>query len=355
MTWNRKTLLLSAICAAWLVACGVLLNKAPAADGRAGRSPRRAPTTRRARPGKFPMKTYVYKKVGDVEIKADVYRMGTAKNRPVVAWFHGGALINGSRRQIAGDLKALCQKEDYVLVSFDYRLAPEVKLPAIAEDITDAIKWLREKGPELFGADPKRLVISGGSAGGYITMLTGIIVKPRPTALVAYCGYGDVDGPWYAQPSAHYRTRPLVSKEQAYAGVYKGVITQPPKDRQGRNARGRFYLYCRQNGLWPKEVTGFDPATEREKLTPYCPVRNITKDYPPIAMVHGTKDTDVPYEQSAAMAKELKAHGVRHELLTIPNGGHGCRNGDPGTVEKARSAALAFVKEHLSGPKTPKR
>ena len=315
----------------------------------------RAPAQPASRParepiptGKFMRRTYVYKTVGDIKIHADVHRADDALRRPVVAWFHGGALIMGSRRQMPGDVLSLCKTEGYILVSFDYRLAPEVKLPAIAEDIKDAIKWLRAKGPELFNADPSRLVISGGSAGGYITMLTGIIIKPRPTALVSYCGYGDVDGAWYAQPSEHYRTKPLVSKERAYAGVYKGVLTNPPAGRQARNARGRFYLYLRQNGLWPKEVTGFDPATQRDKLTPYCPVRNITPEYPPIAMVHGTKDTDVPYEQSANMAKELTARGVRHELLTIPNGGHGCRSGDPTDVAKARTAALAFITEHLA-------
>ena len=52
-------------------------------------------------------------------------------------------------------------------------------------------------------------------------------------------------------------------------------------------------------------MTGFDPATEKAKLDPYCPVRNVTTDYPPTMLVHGTEDTDVPYELSADMAKEF--------------------------------------------------
>ena len=74
-----------------------------------------------------------------------------------------------------------------MLVSIDYRLAPEVKLPAIIEDLKDAFTWIREKGPPLFHANPEKLVVSGGSAGGYLALMSGICVEPRPTALVAYC------------------------------------------------------------------------------------------------------------------------------------------------------------------------
>src|SRR5262249_50270955 len=151
----------------------------------------------------------------------------------------------------------LCRAEGYVLVSLDYRLAPEVKLPAIAEDVEDAFRWLREQGPKLFHADPEKLVVTGGSAGGYLTLLTGARVKPRPKALVAYWGYGDVDGDWYTKPSEHYRKQPLVSRDEAYKAVGGDVLTGT--DGTSGKARGRFYLYLRQNGLWTKEVTGFDP------------------------------------------------------------------------------------------------
>jgi acetyl esterase/lipase len=104
-------------------------------------------------------------------------------------------------------------------VSFDYRLAPEVKLPAIIKDVRDAFRWLRERGPGLFHADPDRLVVTGGSAGGYLTLMTGFCVQPRPRALVAYWGYGDVDGDWYTKPSEHYRKQvPLRVMARAFLG-----------------------------------------------------------------------------------------------------------------------------------------
>ena len=72
------------------------------------------------------------------------------------------------------------------MVSVDYRLAPETKLPAILEDVRDAYRWVREKGPGLFHADPGRIAISGGSAGGYLTLASGFMDDPPPKALVAF-------------------------------------------------------------------------------------------------------------------------------------------------------------------------
>jgi acetyl esterase/lipase len=180
------------LCPLLLVLCGTALFPPPrvvAAEG-------------------LPRRTYTYKTVGDVQVQADVYRPDDGKVRPVVVWLHGGALIVGSRADVPGDLLALCRAEGYVLVSFDYRLAPEVKLPAIIDDLRDAFRWLREQGPKLFHADPARVAVTGGSAGGYLTLMTGGCVQPRPRALVAYWGYGDVDGPWYTEPSAFYRKQP---------------------------------------------------------------------------------------------------------------------------------------------------
>jgi acetyl esterase/lipase len=295
----------------------------------------------------FMKKTYTFKTVDGVAVQADVHRADDDKVRPLVVWLHGGALIMGSRTQVPKNLLDLCRAEGYALVSFDYRLAPETKLPGIIEDVQDAFRWLRAKGPKRLHIDPERVVVTGGSAGGYLTMMTGICVSPRPRALVAYWGYGDVDGDWYTKPNEHYRkTRPLVNKEDAYAAVGKGIPTNT--DGPNQKNRGQYYMYLRQNGLWTKEVTGFDPASDRAKLDPFCPVRNITSSYPPILMVHGTKDTDVPYELSANMAKELARQRVAHELVTVPDAEHGLAGGDKKLVAEAHRRALDFIRQHLA-------
>ena len=296
------------------------------------------------------MKTYTYKTVGELRVQADVYRPDDTQPRPVLVWLHGGALIAGSRNSVPQDLRELCRSEGYCLVSPDYRLAPQAKLPQIIEDVRDFMRWISEKGPKLFHADTSNVVVSGASAGGYLTMMTGII-EPRPKGLVAYYGYGDVDGAWYTTPSDHYRKQALVSKEDAYEGIGPDVVTESGAD--GPN-RSRFYLYLRQNGLWTKEVSGFDAATEKIKLDPYCPVRNITPKYPPIVMLHGTADTDVPCQKSVDMAEQLKKNNVQHELFTIPGAGHGLGGGGKQLVDKAKARARDFIKEILGSQPAPK-
>src|SRR5262249_10038160 len=305
----------------------------------------------RADEAAFGKQTYTYKTAGETPVQADVYRAADTKVRPVVVWLHGGALIMGSRTAVPKGLLDLCRAEGFALVSLDYRLAPEVKLPAIVEDVEDAFRWLRTQGPKLFHADAERVVVAGGSAGGYLTLLTGVRIRPRPTALVAYWGYGDVDGDWYTKPSDYYRKQvPLVSRDEAYQAVGGKVLTGTEGNTAAQKARGRFYHYLRQHGLWPREVTGFDPEKERHKLDPYCPVRNVSPDYPPTLLVHGTEDNDVPYAQSAAMAKELARHRVAHELVTVDGAGHGLSGVDRKRADAAHEKALAFLRQRLKSP-----
>lgn len=287
-------------------------------------------------------KTYTYKTAGACEIKADVYGASDAR-RPAVIWVHGGALIMGSRVGIDQALLARLLKAGHAVVSIDYRLAPETKLPAILDDLADACQWVREKGPELFRVDPERVAVMGGSAGGYLTLAAGYRVVPRPRALVAFWGYGDIAGKWYSQPDPFYSKMPAVPKEEAYQAVGGPALSEST----GKNNRGRFYLYCRQRGLWPKEVTGHDPDREPKAFDPWCPVRNVSAKYPPTLLVHGTEDTDVPYEQSELMDRELARHGVEHELLTVKGAGHGLAGAKPAVVAETYDRAVAFVSRFL--------
>ena len=80
-------------------------------------------------------KTFTYKSVEHCEIKADAYGISGNMVRPVIIWIHGGALIMGHRGQIDQALLGKLVKGGYAIVSIDYRLAPETKLPAILEDL----------------------------------------------------------------------------------------------------------------------------------------------------------------------------------------------------------------------------
>ena len=297
--------------------------------------------------GEVRMQTYAYKQVGDLEIKANVYRADDQKVRPVVVWIHGGALIMGGRDSVNGRVKKMFLDAGYAIVSIDYRLAPETKLPAIIEDVEDAFKWIRAKGPELFKIDASKIAVLGGSAGGYLTLATGHRVKPCPTVLVAFYGYGDLIGDWYSKPSPHPRhQRSKMSEEQVRKQV-SGPAIANSKDRKGNG--GAFYQFCRQRGLWPKEVSGWNPHKEAKKFDPYMPVKNVTGQYPPTLLIHGTEDTDVPFEQSVMMAEQFKKCGVDHELIAISGGEHGLGGGDPDKIEQAYQEAFQFVHQRVAG------
>jgi acetyl esterase/lipase len=293
-------------------------------------------------------KTHVYKRVETLSIKADSYRFNDQPSQPVVVWIHGGALINGHRESIPGWLTDACRANGHVLVSLDYRLAPETQLPEIIRDIEDAFRWIRESGPQQFNADPKRVAVVGGSAGGYLTLTSGFRVQPRPTALVSLWGYGDLVGPWYSEPSPHARHHTSkMSREEAYKQV-SGDPVSDSRERKGNG--GAFYQFCRQQGLWPKAVSGWDPRSEAEKFAPYMAVKNVSPEYPPTLLIHGDKDTDVPHEQSELMAAEFKKHKVEHQLLSITGAEHGLAGADQQVVQAANRTAAEFLKNRLSRP-----
>ena len=289
--------------------------------------------------------SHVFKRVGDLEIKADVHRLDDRKVRPVVVWIHGGGLINGSRERINPHLQQLI-KEGVIVVAIDYRLAPETKLPAIIEDVEDAFKWVRSRGPELFDADANHLGAWGESAGGYLALMAGFRVQPAPQVLVSAYGYSDIIGEWYSTPSPHSRHQTSKLSEAEARAQVSGPPIARSRDRKGNGSA--FYLFCRQHGIWPTEVSpGWDPVRDTAKFTPFMPVKNVTAKYPPTFLLHGTADTDVPYEQSVIMAAEFKKHGVPHEFATLPNGEHGFGGADPAGVERAFQDAITFVKRHL--------
>jgi acetyl esterase/lipase len=287
----------------------------------------------------------VYKTVPGCEIGADVYRaQGGSTPSPAILWIHGGCLMYGSRKGIPPAQLAQYLAAGWTVVSIDYRLAPETLLPAIIEDLRDAWRWVRAEGAERYDIDPQRIAVVGHSAGGYLSLMAGACVEPRPQAIVSFYGYGDIVGDWYSKPDPYYCQQPAISREQAYADIGDTPIAAA----EGARAESPIYYYCRQNGLWPTVVGGRDPAEHPAFFAPFCPIRNVGPDYPPTLLLHGDQDTDVPYQQSVLMAQELSRQGIENKLITIRDGPHGF-DGDPGApqVREAFDAVLGFLARHL--------
>ena len=290
-------------------------------------------------------KTYTFKAVGDCHIEADVCRHSdSSTSTAAIVYIHGGCLIYGSRKGINSEQLELYLNAGYTVISIDYRLAPETKLPGIITDLQDAFRWISASGPDLFSVDPKRIAVVGHSAGGYLALMSGCCAAPRPKAIVSFYGYGDIVGDWYSKPDPFYSRQPTVSEEASGRHV-KGPIIFEPYEGRGKD---KFYLYCLQNGLWPLEIGGHDPEEEPSFFVPYCPVQNITTDYPPTLLLHGDRDTDVPYQQSVLMDEELSRQQVIHGLIAMPGRGHGFDGEmDDILVKYAFSRVLVFLDQHI--------
>jgi acetyl esterase len=116
--------------------------------------------------------------VSDVETPAGprlrVYRPGGhGTSMPIVLFFHGGGWVLGSLDSNDAICRRLCNITPAVVVSIDYRLAPEHPFPAALADADAARRWVDEH-IERYGADPRRLVLFGTSAGGNLAAASAI-------------------------------------------------------------------------------------------------------------------------------------------------------------------------------------
>ena len=100
--------------------------------------------------------------------RLDVYHPLDKEDYPTIVWFHGGGL-KGGRRFIPEALK----EKNVAVVAVNYRLHPNVKSPAYIEDAAAAVAWVI-KNIAKYGGSPRRLFVSGHSAGGYLTSMIGL-------------------------------------------------------------------------------------------------------------------------------------------------------------------------------------
>lgn len=110
------------------------------------------------------------------QIPARIYTPTGAGPFPLIVYYHGGGWVIGNKQVYDGGARGLAKQVNAVVVSVDYRLAPENKFPAAWDDALAAYKWVLANAAAIKG-DPKKLAIAGESAGGNLAVATAIAVR----------------------------------------------------------------------------------------------------------------------------------------------------------------------------------
>ena len=121
----------------------------------------------------------------DGELPVRIYTPEGAGPFPGLAWFHGGGWVVGDLDSADSAARNLCAGADCVVVSVDYRLAPETKFPGPAEDCYDATQWLAANATAL-NVDPGRIAVGGDSAGGNLAAAVSLMSRDRGGCSLAF-------------------------------------------------------------------------------------------------------------------------------------------------------------------------
>ena len=165
----------------------------------------------------------------------DVYAPENAKNLPVVFWIHGGGWQAGDKASAHAKPKAFVDK-GYVFVSTNYRLLPNVDMETIVRDVAKSIHWVHDHIAE-FGGDPKRLIVTGHSAGAQLAALICTdqrYLKAEGLSLAIIKGCIPVDGDTYDVPlmiETGAARRKALGQPNPKFGHYEKFGSDPVKHR----------------------------------------------------------------------------------------------------------------------------
>ena len=136
-------------------------------------------------------------------LKLDIHYDEEGKNLPVIVWFHGGGLTQGEK-----EMPKKLKDKGFVVVGVNYRLLPNVSIDKTLDDAAESLAWIT-KNIGKYGGDSKKIVVSGHSAGGYITLMLALDRK----WLARYgVDANDMAGyvPFSGQAISHYSYRKML-------------------------------------------------------------------------------------------------------------------------------------------------
>ncbi|MEJ2888139.1 alpha/beta hydrolase [Actinomycetospora aeridis] len=210
------------------------------------------------------------------DIPARIYvPSGGESTKGVLVYFHGGGWVIGDLETVDRPCRSIANAADVVVVSVDYRLAPEHVQPAAFDDCYAATAWVAEHAEEL-GADASRLAVGGDSAGGHLSAAVSLAARDRGGPAIAYqmLLYPVVDFDW---------TSPSITE----------------------NAEGYLLGRATMQWFWAHYLGATDPADD-----PYAfPLRAADLSGLPPAFV-GTAEYDPLRDEGESYARRLEEAGV---------------------------------------------
>ena len=240
----------------------------------------------------------IYRRKQGVALTMDVFRP-SKPNGAAVLWMVSGGWVSSHEAINPGYAKPFTDA-GYTFIQVVHGAAPRYKVDEIVEDMHRAVRFVRFNA-KRFSIDPNRIGISGGSAGGHLSIMMG--------------GFGTQGDPKSTDPVDRES-----SKVQAVACFY------PPTDLMNYGKEGAKAIDIPMlKSYWPAfGVNDSTSAADRDKIAAkISPIMGNLKDVPPTLIVHGTSDILVPIQQSERYVSALKAAGRTAQLEVRPGKGHG--------------------------------
>jgi len=257
-----------------------------------------------------------YATVGDRELLLDIYLPRGADHPPLVVWVHGGAWRSGSKADAPLEFVA----HGFALASIDYRLSPEARFPAQIHDIKASIRFLRANAAK-YGYSAERLAIAGSSAGGHLAALVGVT-------------------------NGHQELEGTLGEHRNESSDVQAIV-----DYYGPTNFATILKQSTQHGLGVRVpalqlLLGDQPENAVELARLASPVAHVDAEDPPLLLVHGDQDPQVPINQSHELAGAYKQMGVPVRFEVVYGGAHG---GEQFFDGQRMDLVEAFIRHSLAG------